>query len=71
MAKYSKIKSKVHPIAYIIGAIFLAIIVVVIVVSVPKRANNFIEITLTLKSKFKTLIKNHLLLKIMYTNQLM
>jgi thiol-disulfide isomerase/thioredoxin len=41
MAKYSKIKSKVHPIAYIIGAIFLAIIVVVIVVSVPKKSEQF------------------------------
>lgn len=38
MAKYSKLKNKVHPIAYVIGVIFLALIAVVIIFSVPKKS---------------------------------
>lgn len=38
MAKYSKFKTKIHPLTYIIGVIFLALIAVVIIFSVPKKS---------------------------------
>lgn len=38
MAKYSKFKQKVHPIAYVIGVLFLALIAVVIIFTVPSKS---------------------------------
>ena len=49
MAKYSKFKQKVHPIAYVIGVLFLALIAVVIIFTVPSKSEKSIVITQMLK----------------------
>ncbi len=43
MAKYAKFRQpqKIHPIAYIIGVIFLALIAVVIIFTVPSKSKKF------------------------------
>lgn len=37
MPKYSRFKSKIHPLAYVIGVLLLAIVVAVIVMSIPSE----------------------------------
>lgn len=39
--KYSKFKSKIHPLTYVIGALFVVVVIIAIVLSVPSSKDKF------------------------------